>query len=49
MYDIKTMDAVREWIMQDRHMTYHEIETTMSISSTAIHPILNEHLAMNPP
>ena len=37
-------DAVRELIMQDRHVTYHEIGPPFSISSTSIHLILHEHL-----
>lgn len=42
----QTIDAVRNLIMQDRHVTYLEIEASLSISSTSIHSILHEHLAV---
>ena len=32
--------------MQDRHVTYCEIETTLSISSTSIYKLLRENLAV---
>ena len=32
--------------MQDRHVTYREIETTLGISGTSIHLILHEHLTV---
>ena len=32
--------------MQDRHVTYCEIEATLGISSTSIYEILLEHLAV---
>ena len=35
------IDAVRELIMQDRHVTYREIEATLGISSTSIHSLLH--------
>ena len=38
--------AVQELIMQHRHVTYREIETSLGISSTSIHSILHEHLAI---
>ena len=36
--------AVRQLILQDRHMTYREIETALDINGTSIHSILHEHL-----
>ena len=42
----KTIDAVRELILQDRHVTYREIETTLGISGTSIHSILHKHLTV---
>ena len=36
----ETMDAVRQMILQDSHVTYREIETT------SIHSILHEHLTV---
>ena len=41
-----TIDAVRQLILQDRHATYREIETTLGISGTSIHSILSEHLTV---
>ena len=32
----ETIDAVRQLILQERHVTYHEIETTLGISGTNI-------------
>ena len=32
--------------MQDRYVTYREIEEPLGISSTSIHSILHEHLAV---
>ena len=40
----ENIDAVRDLIMQDRHVTYREIEASLGISSTSIHSIL--HLAV---
>ena len=40
----ETIDAMRQLILQDRHMTYREIETTLGINETNIHSILHEHL-----
>ena len=40
----ETIDAVRQRILQDRHVTYREIET--GISRTSIHSILHEHLTV---
>lgn len=42
----ENIDAVRELIMQDRHVTYLEIEATLGISATSIHKILHEHLGV---
>jgi len=42
----KNIDAVRELIKQDRHMTYHEIEASLDISMTSIYKILHEYLAV---
>ena len=32
--------------MQDHHVTYREIERTLSINGTSIHSILHEHLTV---
>ena len=42
----ENIDAVRELIMQDRHVTYRDIESYLSISSTSIHSILHDYLAV---
>lgn len=42
----ENIDAVRELIVQDRHVTYREIEASLGISTTSIHSILHEHLAV---
>ncbi|XP_025154440.1 histone-lysine N-methyltransferase SETMAR-like [Harpegnathos saltator] len=42
----ENIDAVREVILQDRHVTYREIEASLGISGTSIHSILHEHLAV---
>ncbi|CAK9815952.1 Histone-lysine N-methyltransferase SETMAR [Anthophora plagiata] len=42
----QNIDAVRELVMQDRHLTYREIEASLGITMTSIHKILHEHLAM---
>ena len=42
----ETIDAVRQVILQDRHVTYREIETTLGISGTSIHSILHKHLTV---
>ena len=42
----ENIDAVRELIMQDRHVTYREMEASLGNSSTSIHSILHEHLAV---
>ena len=42
----ETIDSTRQLILQDRHVTYREIETTLGISGTIIHSILHEHLTV---
>ena len=42
----ENIDAVRELILQDRHVTYREIEASLGISSNSIPLILHEHLAV---
>ena len=43
----ETIDAVRQLILQDRNVTYREIETTLGISGTSIHSMnLIKFLAM---
>lgn len=42
----ETIDAVRELIKQDRHVTYREIEAFLGISMTSINKILHEHLGV---
>lgn len=42
----KNVDAVRNLILEDRHVTYREIEACLNIGSTAIHKILHEHLGV---
>ena len=37
---LETVDAVRQMILQDRHVTYREIEITLGISGTSIDSIL---------
>ena len=41
----KCINALQKLIMQDRRVTYCEIEATLGISSTSIYKILHEHLA----
>ena len=44
---LETVNAVRQLILQDRHVTYREIEITLGISETySIHSILHEHLTV---
>ncbi|GFU36548.1 uncharacterized protein NPIL_180281 [Nephila pilipes] len=40
------INAVRELIKQDRHVTYREIEAFLDISMTSINKILHEHLSV---
>ena len=42
----ENIDAVRELIMQDRHVTYREIEASLGISYISIYEILHEHLVV---
>ena len=37
------IDAVRQLILQYRHVTYRQIEPTLEISGASIHSILHEH------
>ena len=40
----ETIDAVRQLILQDRHVIYRKIESTLGkLSGTSIHSILHEH------
>ena len=41
--DPETIDAMRQLIFRDRHVTYREIETTLGISGTSIYSILHGH------
>ena len=36
------VDAVREMIERDRHITYHEIQASLGIDMKAIHKILHD-------
>ena len=40
----ETIDAVRQLILQDRQVTSRKIETTLGISGTCIHSILNMNI-----
>ncbi|XP_011063832.1 PREDICTED: uncharacterized protein LOC105151689 [Acromyrmex echinatior] len=40
------VDAVREMIERDRHMTYREIQASLGIDMKAIHTILHDHLSV---
>lgn len=42
----QNIDAVRNLIMEDRHVTYREIEASLDISMTSINKILHEHLGV---
>ena len=42
----ETINAVRQLILQDRHVTYREIETTLGINGISINSILHEHLTV---
>ena len=42
----ETIDGVRQLILQDRHVIYREVETTLGITGTSIHSILHEHLTV---
>ncbi|EGI59618.1 FLJ37770-like protein, partial [Acromyrmex echinatior] len=40
------VDAVREMIERDRHITYCEIQASLGIDMKAIHTILHDHLSV---
>ena len=40
----ETIAAVRQQMLQDRQVSYREIEKTLGISGPSIHSILHEHL-----
>ena len=40
------INAVLKLMMQDRHVTYREIEATLGIGSTRVYKILHEYLAV---
>lgn len=40
------IDAVKNLINQDRHVTYQEIQSSLGISPTSVHSILHEHLVV---
>ena len=42
----ETIDAVRQLVLKDYHVTYCEIETTLAISRTSIHSLLHEHFTV---
>ncbi|CAH1974688.1 unnamed protein product [Acanthoscelides obtectus] len=42
----ENVDAVRKLILEDRHVTYREIETSLKISKTSIKKILHEELGV---
>ena len=42
----ETINAVRQLILEDCHVTYREIKTTLGISGTSIHSILHEYLTV---
>lgn len=42
----ENIEAVREVITQDRHVTYREIGASLGLSMTSIHKILHEHLVV---
>ena len=43
---LNSTEVVRQLILQDRHVTYREIETTLGISGTSIYSILHENLTI---
>ena len=43
---LENINAVQKLIMQDRHVTYCEMEATLDMNSTSIYKILHEHLAV---
>ena len=42
----ETIDAARQLLLQDCHVTYRGIETTLGINGTSIHSILREHMTV---
>ncbi|CAH2013021.1 unnamed protein product [Acanthoscelides obtectus] len=42
----ENIDAVRELIIEDRHVTYREIEASLKVSKTSIQKILDEELGV---
>ena len=42
----ENIDAMRKLLMQDRHVTYRELEASLGISATSLHSILHESLAV---
>ncbi|CAH1992498.1 unnamed protein product [Acanthoscelides obtectus] len=42
----ENVDAVRKLIIEDRHVTYREIETSLKISKTSIQKISHEELGV---
>ena len=40
------VDTVREMIERDRHITYHEIQSSLGIDMKAIHTILHDRLSV---
>jgi len=40
------VDAMREMIKRDRHITYREIQTSLDINMKVIHTILHDHLSV---
>ena len=42
----ENIDAVKEVIKQDHHVTYHEIEVSLEISIKSINKVLPKHLAI---
>lgn len=40
----ENIDAVQELILEDRHVTYQEIQVTLGIGASAVHEILHEQL-----
>ena len=41
----ENINAVQKLIMQNRHVTYCEIEATLGISSSSIYETLHEHFS----
>lgn len=42
----ENIDAVRNMIETDRHVTYHEIQASLGIGASQVHSILHEHLGV---